>query len=307
MKRKLVLFILFVITGTFTACSQETNEKPANYDTLPLRIPDEQIMPLRELVDKSLEEKLLLQLNKNRQYKKLIEQKKMAVGLVDLRDPLNVKYARVNGNVMMYAASLPKIAVLLAAEQAIEDGELEETEEIKNDMRIMISRSDNAAATRMIDRLGFKKINQVLTDPKYDLYDEKYGGGLWVGKRYAKYGDRYPEPMKGISHAATVSQVCRYYYLLAFGKLVSFDRSKEMLDMMENPDLHHKFVNTLDRVAPKARLFRKSGTWKNFHTDSALVWGPEWRRYIIVALIEDPNGEKICRDLILDVEMVLQE
>ncbi|MEZ5146104.1 MAG: hypothetical protein R2759_03175 [Bacteroidales bacterium] len=65
-------------------------------------------MPLRELVDKSLEEKLLLQLNKNRQYKKLIEQKKMAVGLVDLRDPLNVKYARVNGNVMMYAASLPK-------------------------------------------------------------------------------------------------------------------------------------------------------------------------------------------------------
>ncbi|MEZ5146106.1 MAG: hypothetical protein R2759_03185 [Bacteroidales bacterium] len=77
--------------------------------------------------------------------------------------------------------------------------------------------------------------------------------------------------------------------------------------MMENPDLHHKFVNTLDRVAPKARLFRKSGTWKNFHTDSALVWGPEWRRYIIVALIEDPNGEKICRDLILDVEMVLQE
>lgn len=231
----------------------------------------------------------------------------MAVGLVDLRDPLNVKYARVNGNVMMYAASLPKIAVLLAAEQAIEDGELEETEEIKNDMRIMISRSDNAAATRMIDRLGFKKINQVLTDPKYDLYDEKYGGGLWVGKRYAKYGDRYPEPMKGISHAATVSQVCRYYYLLAFGKLVSFDRSKEMLDMMENPDLHHKFVNTLDRVAPKARLFRKSGTWKNFHTDSALVWGPEWRRYIIVALIEDPNGEKICRDLILDVEMVLQE
>ncbi|MEZ5146105.1 MAG: hypothetical protein R2759_03180 [Bacteroidales bacterium] len=115
----------------------------------------------------------------------------------------------------------------MAAEQAIEDGELEETEEIKNDMRIMISRSDNAAATRMIDRLGFKKINQVLTDPKYDLYDEKYGGGLWVGKRYAKYGDRYPEPMKGISHAATVSQVCRYYYLLAFGKLVSFDRSKK--------------------------------------------------------------------------------
>jgi beta-lactamase class A len=194
----------------------------------------------------------------------------------------------------------------LAAEDAIERGELEETDEIKSDLRLMISRSDNAASTRMIDRLGYEKIEQVLTDPRYELYDEDYGGGLWVGKRYAKYGERYPDPLKGLSHAATVSQVCRYYYLLAYGKLVSFERSKIMLDMMVSPELHHKFVNTLDQVAPKAKLFRKSGTWKNFHTDSVLVWGPEWRRYILVALIEDPDGEKICRELVRQVEKVLQ-
>jgi beta-lactamase class A len=249
---------------------------------------------------------LIAQLNQNKKWKRLIEQKKMAVGLVDLRDPLNVKYARVNGNVMMYAASLPKIAVLLAAEDALEKGELEDSKEIENDLRLMISRSDNAASTRMIDRLGYEKIESVLTDPKYDLYDEDYGGGLWVGKRYAKTGARYPDPLKGLSHGATVSQVCRYYYMLAYGKLVSFERSKIMLDLMVNPELHHKFVNSLEKVAPKAKIFRKSGTWKNFHTDSALVWGPEWRRYIIVALIEDPDGEKICRDLIMEVEKVIK-
>jgi beta-lactamase class A len=78
-----------------------------------------------------------------------------------------------------------------------------------------------------------------------------------------------------------------------------------MLNMMVDPELHHKFVNTIEKVAPRAKIFRKSGTWKNFHTDSVLVWGPEWRRYILVALIEDPDGEKICRELVTEVEKVL--
>ncbi len=304
MKNKTIFSIVFLVFIGITACSQDENQQEPNYDQLPLKIED--VKPLRDLVNSTLQDKLIVELNKNNKWKRLIDQKKFAVGLVDLQDPINVKYARVNGNVMMYAASLPKIAVLLAAEDAIEQGEMEETEEIKNDLRLMISKSDNAASTRMIDRLGYEKIEQVLTDPKYDLYDEDFGGGLWVGKRYAKYGERYPDPIKGLSHAATVSQVCRYYYMLVYGKLVSFDRSKIMLDMMVNPDLHHKFVNTLDQVAPKAKIFRKSGTWKNFHTDSVLVWGPEWRRYILVALIEDPEGEKICRELVTVIEKVLQ-
>ncbi len=301
--KELFSIAIFIFMGTL-ACTQDKGTSKSDYDQLPLTVVD--VKPLRDLVDLPLQEKLLTTLNLNKKWKRLIEQKKMAVGLVDLRDPLNAKYARANGNVMMYAASLPKIAVLLAAEDAIEKGELKETDEIRSDLHLMISKSDNAAATRMIDRLGYEKIEQVLTDPKYDLYDEDYGGGLWVGKRYAKYGERHPDPIKGLSHAATVSQVCRYYYMLAYGKLVSYDRSKIMLDMMVSPDLHHKFVNTLDQVAPKAKLFRKSGTWKNFHTDSVLVWGTEWRRYILVALIEDPEGEKICRELVTQIEKVLQ-
>ncbi|MCB2208851.1 MAG: class A beta-lactamase-related serine hydrolase [Bacteroidetes bacterium] len=303
MKSKTLLFIALIIVSCTTACAQDKQTAPQpNYNQLPLDISD--VKPLRSLIDLTFEARLKTELYKNKKWKRLIDQKKMAVGLVDLRDPLNVKYARVNGNVMMYAASLPKIAILLAAEDAFENDELEETDEIKQDLRLMISKSDNAASTRMIDRLGYEKIESVLTDPKYDLYDEDYGGGLWVGKRYAKTGERYPDPLKGLSHGATVSQVCRYYYMLAYGKLVSFDRSKIMLDMMVSPELHHKFVNSLEAVAPRAKLFRKSGTWRDFHTDSVLVWGPDGHRYILVALIEDPDGEKICRDLVYEVEKV---
>jgi beta-lactamase class A len=274
---------------------------------LPIRINDSKIKPLTTLRNSSMQSVLEKELKSNPRWKKLIAQKKMAVGIVDLSNPNQVRYASINGNHMMYAASLPKIAILLAAMDAIEKGELKETSIIKTDMRLMISKSDNQASTRMINRLGYKKIESVMTDPKYMFYDENKGGGLWVGKRYGGGGDTNREPLKHLSHAASVDQVSRYFYLLANGKLVSYERSKQMLEIMGNPDLHHKFVSMVEKIAPQAKLFRKSGSWKTYHSDSILVWGndPE-RRYILVALVDDANGEQIIRNLVKPAEKILK-
>lgn len=278
----------------------------AQVKTFPLKLQgDDKDKPLRELANADLQQRLEAVLNANPTWKSLIAQKKMSVGLVDLADLSEVKFAAVNGDHMMYAASLPKIAVLLAAMDAIEKCELEETLEVKYDMKMMISKSNNQATTRMIDRVGFAKIEEVLTCEKYALYDKEYNGGLWVGKRYAKSGATNREPLKNLSHAATVSQVCRFYFLLAQGKLVNEARSRQMLRIMENPALHHKFVNTLDQIAPSARLFRKSGSWSTFHSDSILVWGADGRQYILVALINNDNGEQIIRNLVKPVEKAL--
>lgn len=291
-------FLIFALLFSMGAMAQKG---------LPIRVADSQIKPLTSLRSTSLQQSLERELMSNPKWKSLMKNKKMAVGIVDLKNPEQVKYASINGNYMMYAASLPKIAILLSSMDALEKGELKENEEIKTDMRLMISKSNNAASTRMIDRLGYEKIQSVMTDPKYMFYDENFGGGLWVGKRYGGGGDTNREPLKNLSHAATVNQVCRYYYLLANGQLVNRARSKQMLDIMGDPELHHKFVNTLDDIAPSAKLYRKSGSWRNFHSDSVLVWGKNPnRRYILVALIDDASGEQIIRDLVKPVERVLR-
>ena len=276
------------------------------YPDLPLSIPADQIRPLRETVDRSLQRALERRLRADNSWALLIAARKMAVGVVDLSDPRAVRFARVNGDVMFYAASLPKLAVLLAAADAMEKGTLPETPEVLADMRQMICVSDNAAATRLIDRLGFDTIADVLQDPAYELYDPKRGGGLWVGKAFAKKGKRRPDPLMGLSHGASVTQVCRFYYLLAMGQLVSRDRSAQMLEMLRDPELHHKFVNAYDQIAPDAVLYRKSGTWRTYHADSVLVWGPGWRRYVVVALIDNKNGEQIMRNLIPAIEEVMR-
>lgn len=295
--KNILLFAIFIVSPLFVWGQND------------LPIPQKKgiiLKPLGNLYNSNFQKDLEIEIKSNPKLKKLIDQKKLAIGVIDLNNPKNVRYARINGNEMMYAASLPKIAILLASMDGIEKGELKQTPAVTKDLKLMISKSDNQASTRMIDRLGFKKIETVLTDKKYELYDKDHGGGLWVGKRYASSGKTNREPLKNLSHAATVNQVCRFYYLLANGQLVNPTRSKQMLGIMENPALHHKFVHILDQIAPTAQLFRKSGSWKYYHSDSILVWGKDGkRRYILVALVQDQNGEKIIQNLVKPIEKVI--
>jgi beta-lactamase class A len=114
---------------------------------LPFSLPADQIRPLREAVDPALQKQLEKRLKNNRSWSRLIANHKMAVGVVDLSDPTVIRFARVNGDQMLYAASLPKLAVLLATSDALGSGYLEESPEILSDMRQMIAVSDNAAST----------------------------------------------------------------------------------------------------------------------------------------------------------------
>ena len=80
--------------------------------------------PLTAWADPGLQASLERELAARPAWKALVDRRKLAVGLVDLSDPQHVRYASLNGAEMMYAASLPKIAVLLAAEEAMESGKL---------------------------------------------------------------------------------------------------------------------------------------------------------------------------------------
>lgn len=298
MKSKIHLLFVFALLFLIVEKSSSQQKLPVDYTGPTLQ--------LRELRCTELQKILRDEIYKNKQWKSLVERKKMAIGIVDLSDLNHIKFAGLNEDHMMYAASLPKIAVLFAVMHAIKKGEIQETEAIRNDLKLMISKSNNAAATRMIDLVGFEKIEAVMRLSNSQFYDEESGGGLWVGKRYAKSGKRNPDPLKGLSHAATSFQVCNFYYHLALGKLVDSKSSAEMLEYLKDPALHHKFVNTLNTIAPDASIYRKSGSWKQYHADSALVWGPD-RKYILVALVENTSGESIIRNLVVPLEKVLEK
>ena len=217
-----------------------------------------------------------------------VKKKQLALALVIVTDPANPQLAELNGDEMIYAASLPKIAILLAAAVEIDDGRLVLDEPLYKDLTDMIRYSCNACATRVLDRVGRQELLDILQSPEYRFYDQQSYGGLWVGKPYGPESAYKRDPMAGLSHAATAFQAARFYYKLHTRTLVSPEQSRMMLEILSKPGISHKFVKGLDAYEG-LRIYRKSGTWKTFHADSALV-RLDGYAYIIVALAHSPDG-----------------
>ncbi len=244
---------------------------------------------LRESIDPVLQTQLE-QLLAAKGFKKAVDQQRLMIALVDITTIKKPRMAAVNGDVMKYAASLPKIAILLAAFVQIEDGRLTLDDALEADMTRMIRHSSNPAATRVLDLVGRDELIATLQDPRFLLYDPRYNGGIWVGKAYARGVAYRRDPLHQISHGITAIQVARFYYLLTTERLVGPELTRKMKAILSQPAIRHKFVLGL-KDHPEARLYRKSGTWKHFHADSALV-EYDTHAYILVGLAEDPQGGK---------------
>lgn len=212
---------------------------------------------------------------------------RLAIALADVTDPEAPRVAAINGDKMMYAASLPKIAILLGAMDKIQGGAAT-SPSLDNDIEQMIRYSSNSAATRVLEWVGRNHLISLLQSPRLRLYDAAHNGGLWVGKDYGGNPAYHRDPLHNLSHGATAMQVARLFQLLESGSLLDAELTARMKATLGDPGIHHKFVKGLES-RPDAKVFRKSGTWRDFHADGALVESGG-RRLVLVGLAEDPHG-----------------
>lgn len=258
---------------------------------------------LREAEDPWLQNALIQKLEQL----KLLEQcenKKLMIALVDITNPARPRMASYNNDDMIYAASLPKIAIMLGAFQAAKSGHLVMDEELESLIRQMIRDSSNSAATQVLERIGIDYLARVLTSERYLLYDADRNGGLWVGKPYAKEPVWRRDPLHNLSHGATPFEVARFYYLLETGRLVSPEASARMKAILADSSIDHKFVHGLKEARPGSRIFRKSGSWGNYHADSAIV-ERDGRKYIAVALANNPLASEWLARLIVGLDDII--
>jgi beta-lactamase class A len=260
--------------------------------------------PLEEACDPGLQKGLENSLTSLRLQRAVVE-KNLSVTLMDITDLSSPRIAYANPNEMMYAASLPKIAILLGVFERISRGEMKLNDKIWDELQQMIRYSSNEAATHLLQSVGKDFLANLLQSPRYRLYDPGKNGGLWVGKDYSASPAWKRDPLCNLSHGATALQVARFYYLLETGRLVSPGFSRLMKAILGNPAINHKFVKGLRATHPDARVFRKSGTWKEFHSDSGIV-EHEGYRYIAAALTRSPDGGKWLSDLIVQLDTLVR-
>lgn len=260
-------------------------------------------IPLREAAAPALQQQLEERLG-HLKLDGAVRAGQLSVALVDVTDPSHPRLAQVNGNAMVYAASLPKIAILLAAFERVHEGKLKLDAEIRQLLTRMIRHSSNSAASEMIRRVGRDYINDLLSSPKYHLYDAGLNGGLWVGKEYGPGAAYHRDPLHNLSHGASAFQVARFYYLLETGQLVTPELSREMKAILGAPAIKHKFVQGLLAGSPDALVYRKSGTWRDWHADSAIV-EHAGRTYIAVALAQSPRGGEWLKQIIVELDDII--
>ncbi|MBI5766184.1 MAG: serine hydrolase [Verrucomicrobia bacterium] len=223
-----------------------------------------------------------------------------AVGVLDLRA---LRLALVRPDAIDYAASIPKIAILLAWFQLHPEIATNLDATVRHEFGLMIKQSDNEIAAKYSQLLGLKPIQAVLDAGGF--YDARHGGGLWIGKHYGQSTERHLDPVGGHSHGATVRQLLRFYLQLEQGRLVSPAASKTMREIFASPDIPHrddKFVKGL--AGRGVDVLRKAGWWETWFHDSAIVTGPG-RHYLVVALTHHAKGDDYLTEFAAAVDDLL--
>lgn len=225
-----------------------------------------------------------------------------SVGVLDLR---RLRLALVRPDRIDYAASVPKIGILLAWFGAHPEAVTNLSAQTRRELGLMVKVSSNEMATKFSRELGLKEIQQVIN--RHGLYDAAHGGGLWMGKHYGAGGERLGDPVANHSHAATGRQLLRYYLLLEQGRLVSPEASRVMREIFASPDIAHredKFVKGL--AGRDVQVLRKAGWWETWFHDTAIVTGAG-RHYVLVAMTRHPKGDAYLEEFARAVDEVMAD
>ncbi|MGE0478895.1 MAG: N-acetylmuramoyl-L-alanine amidase-like domain-containing protein [Phycisphaerae bacterium] len=225
-----------------------------------------------------------------------------AVGIVDLHA---FRFAAVRPDALFYGASVPKIAIVLGYFEQHPHAAAALAPDIERELQLVLKRSDNELAAKYSQLVGLDALQSLLRSDRYHLYDEKTGGGLWCGKHYGVDQPRVGDPVGGHSHAATVRQCLRYYLMLEQGRLINPAASARIKQLFAAPELEfhgHNFVAGL--AGRDVAVLRKSGTWEDWHLDTARVQHGE-RLYLLAGMTHHPAGETYLARMAAGIDEIL--
>src|SRR6185295_93656 len=116
---------------------------------------------------------------------------------------------------------------------------------------------------------------------------------------------RIGDPVADHSHAATVRQLLRFYWMLEHDQLVSPAASQTMREIFASPGIPHddrKFVKGL--AGRGLTIRRKWGSYEDWLHDTAGIEVPG-RRYVLVGLAHHPKGDQYLEELAREVDDVM--
>jgi beta-lactamase class A len=276
---------------------------------------------LQALVDRAATTTLARFSDKN------LQEKDLAITLIDLSDPTHPATASFRGNERIYPASVIKLFYLVAAHRWLEDKKIEDTSELRRAIKDMIVDSYNEATHYVLDVV-------TQTTSGYELPPKEMGD--WQHKRNAvnryfsslgytninvnqkthcedAYGREKVSRGPGGENRnkLTTDATARVMMEIATGKAVTPARSLKMMELLKRDPLKKRTDGdsqdtgfTGPALPPGTRYWAKAGWTSTTRHDAAYVELPTGEKFVLVTFTERHSND---REIIPTVARVIVE
>ena len=255
----------------------------------------------------------------------------LAITLIDLRNPNQLKMAAFRGNEKIYPASVVKMFYLAALHQWLNDGKLKDSPELQRTRQDMIVVSSNDATQTIVDILTDTGGGGELSDKELKKFAFKRNAvnRYFTALQYQNINvcqktfceDAYGREQQfrgkdGVNrNKLNTNATARLLAEIALGKAVTAARSMQMMELMkrnwegtstDNDDQGHGFTG----IALKnlnltgAKLWSKAGWTSMTRHDAAYIELPNGAKFVLVTFTTDFANE---REIIPNVARIVLE
>lgn len=312
MKRRTVK--LFAATCLFACLSPGAVSQTALSPNTPVRT-------LQSLVDEAAKTTLAKFADKK------LEDKRLSITLIDLRDPANPAKASFRGNEKIYPASVVKLFYLAAAHRSLEDKKIEDTPELRRALKDMIVDSSNEATQYVVDVLTHTTGGYELPPKEMEKWQEERNA---VNRYFSSLGytninvnqktfceDAYGRervsrgPNGENRNKLTTDATARLLMEIVTGQAVTPARSAQMMELLkrdytgaskDSDDQGHGFTGIALQSLEGVRLWSKAGWTSTTRHDAAYLEMPNGSKFVLVTFTTDHSNE---RDIIPTVAKVV--
>ncbi|MEA2735905.1 MAG: hypothetical protein QOE14_2356 [Humisphaera sp.] len=239
-----------------------------------------------------------------------LKEDELAVTVIDLRDRDQPRTGSFRGDQPMFPASVVKLFYLAATHQRLEEGQLQDSAELRRTMSDMIVDSSNDATAMIVDALSDAINGPPLPEGEMQQWVQKRNAvnryfashGYTIGgtnginvnqKTYCEgpYGREriFLGPKYENRNKLTTDATAKLWAEIVRGKAVSADRSKQMMDLLkrdpaskpQGPDDQDTGFTAL-ALKPGAKLWSKAGWTSTARHDSAYIETEDGVKAIVV-------------------------
>jgi beta-lactamase class A len=242
-----------------------------------------------------------------------------AATLIDVRDPLKLKIANVNGEARLYTASVVKMFYMAALHRQLEDGKITLTKEMERGLKDMIVDSSNEATQYILDVLTDTSSGAELPQKEFEEWQYKRNR---VNRFFSSLGytsinvnqKTFCEDAYGIEQQSrnykgqnrnmlTTNATARLLAEIALRRFVNEQRSNMMLDLMkrdwstESKDPDNQAVGftgkaLIDGKMTGTKLWSKAGWTSKSRHDAAYIETPEGLKFVLVIFTENHANDR---------------